>query len=1480
MENTHEARKIDPEQFAVSVTRGGTAALDAVEAAENLNLLTYQQSKALFLNQEGKLPSSILNTDVLGPTVSLKGPVQLYTGTVTEFVITDYDSQRDYIVFASNCLIERIEDKLYIQTYSVPVLASFIINDRTYSFNVIYSPVNKPVIITPNNADIELDSVITFESNSFSMSGGYDVHASTDWQLALDVSFQNIVHKTEYDAINRTTWTVKELIQDTTYYLRTRHRSVHSGGSDWSNTIIFKTKVQYKPVIPLLVEPEINATNVNLETLITLSPFSIIGQANDGHLSTDWQLAADSNFSTIVLSSFDDSINKTTWHISGLNDLRTYYIRARYKGYNYDYGDWSPAYAFTTIVSNTVSTPNIITPVKNSTGNILNLNATASAFNVSGGFDTHQSTNWQIATDSGFINIIFEEPNTTVHKTTWAIPELLPNRNYYLRVRYKGSVLGFSNWSNVCTFKTIGVDRPSITSPANNSQNLRLAVTVQTGSFAATGTTDTHASTDWQLSNTATFANIIQSSIDDTNNKTSWALNLALNNVYYVRARHNGAFYGKGDWSEPIAFSTITKYSVLPPTITSPLNGANNQSSKVNFIADAFKVNDGSDIHTVSNWEVSTHPDFSTILLSAVDDPVNKTTWSVSGLSSNTVYYVRVRYKGQNNGYSDWSLVNNFKTVTSFQPLAPTIDYPQDGSTSVNLGTLILSSEFEVNGGTDTHAASDWQLSKDPNFTVLEQSLVNNEFFTVDWVPSLLSDLTKYYLRVRYRGVNYGYGPWSNTYTFTTVLANSVSTPSITFPVHNSDSNLTSLKLIATAFSVTGGSDSHLSTDWQIATDNGFSNIIQSVNEDTTNKTQYSISNLTSNTTYYARVRYRGKILPASAWSPAVSFRTLGIVTPSITKPTNGQGDIFPAVIFNSSTFTTNVGTDTHKSSDWQVATDAAFTNIVNSVTADINNKTIWSVALNINTTYYARVRYNGTSYGYSGWSQPVSFTTVKNYTVTKPSITSPTNATTGLRDTFAITSSAFAFSGGSDYHQSTDWQVATDTSFVNVVKSSMADTTNKTTWSVEGLSRSTIYYLRVKYNGANYGSSDWSTHIQVSTKATFEPSTEEAKFYAGDRGYSNHFGACVAISADGTRVAISDSVQNAVYVFKKSGTSWIQEAKLTVLASFEAGDLGQCLAINSDGSLIAAGAPETGWIAGAVFIFTRSGTSWSFSAKVESDDLASYDRFGSSVALSTSGFSMAVGATDSISSGSIGGVVYIFKRSGSTWTQDAVLVADDSAGGDKFGQTVSMSLSGTVVAIGAPLASRFNAGNSGVVYIFRKGIAWTQEAIILASDRTASQMFGYSLCISGDASRVIIGGQNSAYIYKNTSGAWTLEKRLERTPGSVGGRFGRSVTIDQTGSIAAVGDYLFTIPDVYVYLGAVYTFARTGTTWSNAAQVVPSFKANGIEFGWSISINSDGSKLAVGAYDEYVSTGGNIGMVGSGSGVRPAVSGMCYILT
>jgi len=157
------------------------------------------------------------------------------------------------------------------------------------------------------------------------------------------------------------------------------------------------------------------------------------------------------------------------------------------------------------------------------------------------------------------------------------------------------------------------------------------------------------------------------------------------------------------------------------------------------------------------------------------------------------------------------------------------------------------------------------------------------------------------------------------------------------------------------------------------------------------------------------------------------------------------------------------------------------------------------------------------------------------------------------------------------------------------------------------------------------------------------------------------------------------------------------QQAKLTVPDGY--GNFGQAVAISGDYAIV--GADSFDMRAGRAYIFKREGTKWISQAKVTASDRARNDRFGSSVSISDDYAIVGAPGHGDLETGA----AYIFKRTGKTWVQEAKIVYSYAGAGAAIG--FSVSLDGDCAIIGAP----GDNGNMGAAFIFRRGgKEWLQQ--------------------------------------------------------------------------------------------------------------------------------------------------------------------------
>ncbi len=366
-----------------------------------------------------------------------------------------------------------------------------------------------------------------------------------------------------------------------------------------------------------------------------------------------------------------------------------------------------------------------------------------------------------------------------------------------------------------------------------------------------------------------------------------------------------------------------------------------------------------------------------------------------------------------------------------------------------------------------------------------------------------------------------------------------------------------------------------------------------------------------------------------------------------------------------------------------------------------------------------------------------------------------------------------------------------------------------------------------------------------------FSEFDELAKFTASDGAANDYFGWSVSVSGDYTIVgALRD---NSAYVFERSGSSWSQAAKLTASGSAKGDWFGRSVSISGNYVIIGAyGEDINGANSGSAYVFERSGSSWSQAAKLTASDSAAGDSFGNSVSIS--GDYAIVGAIGDDDNGNHTGSAYVFERSGSSWIQTAKITASDGAAEDFFGGSVSIS--GDYAIVGAS-ADDDNGNLSGSAYIFEQsGSSWSQTAKLTASDGAIEDYFGHSVSVSSDYAIVgayrddDIGDSSgsafgSAYIFERSGSSWSQTAKLTASDGAIEDYFGLSVSVSS--DYAIVGAY--GDDDNSVSSGSAYIFEHSGSSWSQTAKLTASDGAIEDYFGYSVSVSSD--YAIVGAYGD-----------------------------
>jgi hypothetical protein len=385
---------------------------------------------------------------------------------------------------------------------------------------------------------------------------------------------------------------------------------------------------------------------------------------------------------------------------------------------------------------------------------------------------------------------------------------------------------------------------------------------------------------------------------------------------------------------------------------------------------------------------------------------------------------------------------------------------------------------------------------------------------------------------------------------------------------------------------------------------------------------------------------------------------------------------------------------------------------------------------------------------------------------------------------------------------------------------------------------------------------------------------TQQAYLKASNTNTSDQFGTVVAIDGDtivvgapseasnatginGNQADNSSAASGAAYVFSRAGATWSQQAYLKASNTGSADTFGSSVAVDGDTIVVGALGEDSNATsvngnqadnsvgnAGAAYVFTRTGLTWTQQAYLKASNTGNSDQFGYAVAVD--GDTIAVGAFGESSSASGingnqaddsaagSGAVYVFTRAGTAWSLQAYLKASNTGSTDRFGYVVAIN--GDTIVVGAPFedsnATGINgnqadnsAASSGAAYVFaRSGTTWAQQAYVKASNTNAGDKFGTATAIDGDT--IVVG---APFESSNATG----------------------INGNQADNSAASS-------------GAAYVFARSGTTWTQQAYLKASNTDANDNFGWSSAI--DGDTIVAGAFAEDSSATGINGNQASNS--------------
>ena len=242
----------------------------------------------------------------------------------------------------------------------------------------------------------------------------------------------------------------------------------------------------------------------------------------------------------------------------------------------------------------------------------------------------------------------------------------------------------------------------------------------------------------------------------------------------------------------------------------------------------------------------------------------------------------------------------------------------------------------------------------------------------------------------------------------------------------------------------------------------------------------------------------------------------------------------------------------------------------------------------------------------------------------------------------------------------------------------------------------------------------------------------------------------------------------------------------------------------------------------------------------------ASGDGSGQSVSFSSDGTIVAIGARFNDGGGSSSGHVRVYQYSSGSWVKLGLDI-DGEAASDNSGSSVSLSSDGTIVAIGAYA----NDGGHVRVYQYSSG-SWVKLGLDIDGEAFSDQS-GWSVSLSDDGTKVAIGaigndGGGSASgqvrVYSWNGSQWD-QLGADINGEATSDESGYSVSLSSDGTKVAIGAHYN--DGNGSYSGHVRVYQYSDSSWTQLGADIDGEAAYDFS-GSSVSLSSDGTKVAVGA--------------------------------
>lgn len=435
-------------------------------------------------------------------------------------------------------------------------------------------------------------------------------------------------------------------------------------------------------------------------------------------------------------------------------------------------------------------------------------------------------------------------------------------------------------------------------------------------------------------------------------------------------------------------------YVLLPEFLVPETDGEAFNNEQAIWRLAPFKTLCGneSELHTNSRFRIVNEAGQTLFDSYAVSDTSQLELYAAAtpgvAMTPDTEYYFEAQFKGITLGWSGWAR----RTVKVSRVATPVITSPVENS-KINWpkGIGVTLSDFALaSGGLDIHSSTDWVISRDPErLDVVKMEAGSSDLTSHNILPDDLTNGDTYYLSARVNAQASGASAWA---TPVPIIAYDgyVKQTSITTPVGNDNIsfNETGISVTTAPFATDGYADQHIATDYKICSDvNGASVVLQALESPDLLTHLFTVAecaNLTHDSTLYVFARHKGRRLGWGDWSNgvAVKMKKVTVNRPSITSPASAAKIAANTLglVATSSAFGIVNTSDTHKSSDWKITSDAAGNTIVAQVqdSSDKTSHTFTGLNLTVGSTYYLFTRHKSSKGFISDWSAGVAFSVLR----------------------------------------------------------------------------------------------------------------------------------------------------------------------------------------------------------------------------------------------------------------------------------------------------------------------------------------------------------------------------------------------------------------------------------------------------------------------------------------------------------------------